>query len=185
MAASEIILTNGATPATPAAGKVKVFANSSKRLAQVDDTGAVMPFIGGGATYAATPADPTGTANTTGLMAGLAGSITPATSGRLLIMASGNLTNSTATAGDGCKTQLSYGTGSAPANAAALTGTQVGNVVSGVLERNTAGDLQGFCCMALVTGLTVGTAYWLDLTEAAIVGGTGQVKNISLIAVEV
>jgi hypothetical protein len=41
MAASEVLLTNGATPATPAAGKNKLFFNSSKQLSQVDDAGLV------------------------------------------------------------------------------------------------------------------------------------------------
>jgi hypothetical protein len=41
MAASEVLLTNGATPATPAAGKSKLFIDSSKRLCTVDELGAV------------------------------------------------------------------------------------------------------------------------------------------------
>lgn len=41
MAASEFLLTNGATPATPAAGKNKGFFNTSKNWATVDDAGLV------------------------------------------------------------------------------------------------------------------------------------------------
>ena len=79
-------------------------------------------------TTQAEPADPTGTNNATGLMMGLAGAITPLTTGRLLIMLSGTLANATAIA-DGANVQLRYGTGAAPANADALTGTPVGGLV--------------------------------------------------------
>lgn len=186
MAASEILLTNGATPATPSAGKTKQFVNASKQACTVDDAGTVRILDPTGpALYQATPADPTGTTDTTGKMMGLAGSITPITTGRLLIIISGNLTNSTAAAGDGAKAQIRYGTGSAPANAAALTGTTVGNQVSSVLERATASDLQAFTCQAIVTGLTIGTAYWIDIALAAIVGGTGQAKNLSVSVAEI
>ena len=75
--------------------------------------------------------------------------------------------------------------GTAPANGAALTGTAVGNIETSVLERATAGDLQAFSCQARVASLTVGTAYWLDLGLAAVVGGTGQAKNLSVTAFEV
>jgi hypothetical protein len=184
MAASEILLTKGSTPATPAAGKVKVFANSSGNIATVKEDGSVVA-AGSNATSQSTPADPTGTTDTTGKMMGLAGAITPASTGRVLIIISGNLTNSTATAGDGAKAQITYGTGTAPVNGAALTGTAVGNIVSSVLERATAGDLQAFTCQAVVSGLTIGTALWLDIRLAAIVGGTGQAKNISISAIEI
>lgn len=132
-----------------------------------------------------TPNDPTGTASTTGVMMGLAVPITPQFSGRLLVFINGNLTNSTATAGDGAKAQIRYGTGTAPANAAALTGTTAGSIQTSVLERATANDLQTFALTALVTGLTLGTAVWLDISLAAIVGGTAIAKNLSVTAVEI
>jgi len=136
--------------------------------------------------YQATPADPTGTTNTSGLMMGIgvANSLTPLYTGRVLAIISGNLTNSTAAAGDGAKVQIRYGTGAAPANGAALTGTAVGYIVSSVLERATAGDLQGFACQAIISGLTTGTGYWFDISLAAIVGGTGQAKNLSVSVIE-
>lgn len=132
-----------------------------------------------------TPADPNGTASTAGVMMGLAVSLTPQFSGRLLIFINGNLTNSTATAGDGAKAQIRYGTGVAPVNAAALAGTAVGSIQTSVLERATASDLQPFALTALVTGLTLGAAVWMDISLAAIVGGTGIAKNLSVTAVEI
>ena len=41
MATSELLVTNGATPATPASGKSKLFTNSNKGLDTVDDAGLV------------------------------------------------------------------------------------------------------------------------------------------------
>jgi hypothetical protein len=45
MAASELLITNGATPATPASGKSKVFTNSNKGLDTVDDAGLVRVYL--------------------------------------------------------------------------------------------------------------------------------------------
>jgi hypothetical protein len=135
--------------------------------------------------YQATPADPTGTTNTTGLMMGLAGVTTPLFSGRLLIMVAGNLTNNTGTAGNGAKAQIRYGTGAAPTNGGALAGTTAGGFVSAVLMRATASDPVPFALHAIVTGLTIGADYWIDLALAAIVAGTGQAKNLSISVTEI
>jgi hypothetical protein len=186
MAASEVLVTNGATPATPAAGKTKVFVNATKQLAQVNDAGVVETVLrSAAATAQSSPANPTGTTDTAGKMMGLAGSITPTQTGRMMIVVTGNLSNSTAAAGDGAKTQIRYGTGSAPANAAALTGTTAGSLISMLLERATASDPFPFCVAAVVTGLTVGTAYWVDLSLAAITGGTAILTNLSISIVEI
>jgi hypothetical protein len=186
MAASEFLLTNGATPATPSAGKTKLFINTSKQLSQIDDAGLAVPLVRSAAAVSqSTPANPTGTTDTTGKMMGLAASITPAQTGRILVVISGNLSNSTATAGDGAKTQIRYGTGSAPANAGALTGTTAGALVSMLLERATASDPFPFCVNAVIVSLIIGTAYWIDLSLAAITGGTAILTNLSMSAIEI
>lgn len=182
MAASEILLSNGSTPPTPASGKTKVFPNAAKQMCQLDDTGASRILDPLGAAVAqSTPADPTGTTNTTGLMMGLAGSFTPAVTGRVLITISGDVQNNTN--GDGAKFQIRYGTGAAPANAAALTGTAVGGLVNMLVAA--ANQRLPFSLNAIVTGLTVGTAYWLDIGLAAVTGGTAAAKNISISVVEI
>ena len=56
-------------------------------------------------TAQATPADPTLTASTTGVMMGFAVSITPVNSGKLLILVSGDCTDSVIS--DGCALALS------------------------------------------------------------------------------
>lgn len=181
MAASEFIITNGATPATPTSGKTTVFVNTSKHLSSVDDAGLVTDLVNGKVVPTSSPADPTGTTDTTGKMMGLAGSFTPAITGRMLLIATGNIASSAAA--DGAATQLTYGTGSAPANAAALTGTAVGSIVQ-ITTAGTNASKYPFCVMALVTGLTPATTYWLDLRLKAITAGTASVTSVTLIAIE-
>ena len=133
------------------------------------------------ATASASPADPTGTTSTTGVMMGLAGSITTRT-GRAVVIVTGTIADSIAN--DGGQVQIRYGTGTAPTNGAALTGTAVGS-----LQQFTAGATAaakgGFAVAAVVTGLTGGTAYWLDLSLAAITGGTATITGVSIAAFDI
>src|ERR1700680_2582009 len=124
-------------------------------------------------------AAPAGTTSTTGLMRGLAGAITPAHSGNVLVIVSGTLTNGTT--GDGASLQIRYGTGTAPTNGAALTGTAVGNNIA---DNNPVTNKIPFSVQAVVTGLTAGTAYWVDVGLAAITGGTASIATVSVSALE-
>jgi len=124
-------------------------------------------------------AAPAGTTSTTGLMMGLAGAITPAHSGNVLLIVSGTLTNGTTS--DGASLQIRYGTGAAPTNGAALTGTAVGNNIA---DNNPVTNKIPFSVQAVVTGLTVGTAYWVDVGLAAITGGTASIATVSVSALE-
>jgi hypothetical protein len=113
-------------------------------------------------------------------MMGLAGSITPNAGGNVLIMITGDILN--ATIGDGVTIQISHGTGAAPANAAALTGTQDGVVVNYIAS--TAAGKVPFSVMALVTGLVGGTPYWIDLASAQLTGGAVTMQHINIVAIE-
>lgn len=113
-------------------------------------------------------------------MAGLAGAITPATSGRIMITISGDMDNSTSN--DGVQVQIRYGTGGAPSSGGNLTGTTVGGAVN--MVSNSSSNRIPFTCNAVVTGLTVGTAYWIDLGLAAITGGTARIRDISISVIE-
>ena len=129
-------------------------------------------------TSQSTPSNPTGTSSTAAqVMMGLAGSITPKATGKLTIIISGNITNSTAA--DGGKCQIRYGTGTAPTNGATATGTIAGGTPSLTATVGNS-DTIPFSCQAIVTGLTVGTTYWVDLGLAANTGGTTSVANISI-----
>lgn len=123
-----------------------------------------------------TPSNPTGTTNTSGLMMGLAGSITPVGSGIILVNICGDMTNSTTN--DGASIQLRYGTGTAPSNAGALTGTTIGNSITATAA--TGSYNYPFCVSVIISGLSASTAYWLDLSLAAITGGTASISNITI-----
>lgn len=135
---------------------------------------------GGLARSTSSPTNPTGTTSTTAVMMGLHGSITPTVTGNVQITMTGSIANDTVN--DGASVQISYGTGTAPANAAALTGTQVGSKVTAT-SAVAAGTLP-FTCTAYVTGLTVGTAYWIDAAVAAITGGTASITAVTIVAAE-
>jgi hypothetical protein len=131
-------------------------------------------------TYQATPADPV-SFNGNG-MAGLAGSFTPQKSGNVLIVISGYMYNSSGSTTS--QAQIRYGTGGAPANGAALTGTTAGSNIE-ALDSATSRRFP-FSCNAVVTGLTIYTTYWLDLGLTS-GSGTTQVRvfQVSISAVEV
>lgn len=132
-----------------------------------------------------TPSNPTAIASATYQMCGLgvagvsAWTVTPKVTGTVLLLITGDqTTNATAQTITG---QLSYGTGAAPANAAAVTGTQTGPQPAWV---SLTGILTvPFSMAAIVTGLTIGTAYWLDLALKAS-AGTGQATNLHCVVIE-
>ncbi len=137
--------------------------------------------LGGGyapARSQSVPSAQAGNATTTTKMNGLAGSITPATSGNVLILLDSTAKNTTS--GDGCNVQLAVGTGSAPANGASATGTTVGNLFNYINAlTQTPMSLNGY-----VTGLTVGTAYWIDVQVSANSGGTCTLGPATIDALE-
>lgn len=137
----------------------------------------------GAASSATTPSNPSGTTSTTAVMMGLGSTatLTPTFSGRVLLTICGSIAN--ATSGDGATAQLSYGTGAAPANGVALTGTQVGNAAA--FTAAAAAQKAPFSLTWCITGLTPGTAYWFDLAVAAVTGGTATVTALSATALEV
>ena len=136
--------------------------------------------LGAPASAHSTPANPTGTASTSLVQMGLGGTITPNSSGKVLFIISGDVQNSTA--GDGFLYQTRYGSGAGPANGVAVTGTAVSGQTTCV--PNSTGNAAPFSTQGVVTGLTVGTAYWYDLALAAFIGGTATVTNLTLDAVE-
>jgi len=129
----------------------------------------------------ASPSNPTGTTDTGGKMMGLAVAITPLLTGTVLILLSGAMASDTS--GDGAKVQLRTGTGTAPANAAALTGTAAGGLVAFVAAASPQGV--PVALQALVSGLTLGTAVWIDVGLAAVTGGTASLTALSVTAVEI
>ncbi len=86
------------------------------------------------------------------------------------------------TAGDGVQAVLSYGSGTPPAANSALAGTQVGGTAK---ETSAAASASNEVALAaVVTGLTVGTTYWLDVAYSAITGGTATISIVYALVVE-
>lgn len=155
-----------------------------------------MPFEPSPVVYQGTFAAPTATASTTAVMLGLGATtsfalVTPQVTGRILVTISGLHSN---TNGNGTNVQLSYGSGAAPVNGAALAGTQIG--LQAVWTALTGALIGPFALTALITGLTyaqinplrqsvAGTTYWLDLAFKAVTGGTATVTNVNITAIEV
>jgi hypothetical protein len=131
-----------------------------------------------GARSTSQPANTNINANSASKMLGLAGSITPAASGNVLFMVKSDFTASTS--GD-CEFQITYGTGTAPLNGAASTGTGIGNLTGpNVGTGTTPTTLIGYA-----TGLTVGTAYWIDVVATTTTTNiTCSMFNNTIIAIE-
>lgn len=127
------------------------------------------------------PVDSAGTANTTATMMGLAGSITPLTTGRVTISITGSI--SQATSGKVTQAKIRTGTGTAPANGDAATGTARGNFAT--LTAAAAAQKVPFTCQTLATGLVLGTAVWIDLSVLVNSGAsTGAVVDVNINAIE-
>jgi hypothetical protein len=123
-----------------------------------------------------------GTTSTTAVMMGLAGSITPTNSGTVLIIVSGTISNSKKATSS--LVQLYIGTGSAPANATTLTGTAQGTQIRATVTTDSVQDVP-FAVNAVVTGLTIGTTYWIDLALASSnTHVTASIKSLSISAIE-
>jgi len=133
-----------------------------------------------GATSATfTPANPTGTTSATQVMMGLGSTIkiTPTKTGIVRYTLSGDMVNNTNT--ERVDVQLAYGSGTAPSNGAAATGTAIGstlktNSLTGMLTNGIP-----FCQEVIITGLGTGTAYWFDARVNKGVNGTASILNLT------
>jgi hypothetical protein len=132
--------------------------------------------IGGG--------NPTGTTSTTGVMMGLGSTfhLTPAYAPRIKVTIYGQISNTTN--GDAAVARIYYGTGTAPTNGVAPTGTNSGFQQSVANNASNGGQFFPFSLSAIITGLTPGTAYWFDLDMIAISGGTASVQNVTAVLEE-
>jgi len=133
------------------------------------------------------PANPTGTTDLTGKMMGLGAS--PANvgfkvnlgTGAVLVTICGTIFNAGGV-GDGAKVAIYAGTGAAPANAAALTGSRYSTFLQ-YISSTTAGKVP-FSITTIIVPMTPNTQYWIDLGLAAITGGTATVTDLQVSAIE-
>jgi hypothetical protein len=106
-------------------------------------------------------------------MMGLPGTITPSYSGRVFVIARGNWFNNTG--GFGGNLILYYGTGAKPANGAAVVGSLLGTAA--LDSSMTVNQTRPWTVCGIITGLTLGTAYWLDVRLTAYGGGTIKLQD--------
>lgn len=132
-------------------------------------------------TAVATSAAPTWTTSATAVMMAVGWAITPANTTRVMVVVSGQMANDTIN--DWVTVALRYGTGTAPVNGAAVTGTLIG--IAQTQTSLVGAAKSGFCISGIVSGLTLATAYWFDLSLLAITGGTATVTGVSVSLVEV
>jgi len=136
-----------------------------------------------GQTYQATASTVT-TTSLSGVMGGFSSIITPRASGNILIIICGDLTNNSN--GRGSKVQIRTGTGTAPTNGSVLTGTGRGSSIRMNNSGNATTDMIiPFSTNAVVTGLILGTTYWIDLSYASIGGGTTTLADVSISVIEI
>jgi hypothetical protein len=122
-----------------------------------------------------------------GLQSGVS-TLTPTATGRILVIVCGSA-GGTGTVVEGVF-QLHYGAGNGPAPGAAVTGTAVGalsayNVyVGSVTPQNVAVP---FMTAAVISGLTVGSPYWIDIAVEGALGVTALARNttIAISAIEI
>lgn len=134
-----------------------------------------------GATLQGLAGSPSGSGSAVGVMMGLGSTctITPVYSTRIRVTFIGAVFNNTN--GNVSTYGLRYGTGTAPTNGAALTGTATMATIA--VNHPAANVGVPFAAEALITGLTPATAYWLDLTLAAS-ANTSNVTSVTCIAME-
>lgn len=144
-----------------------LYASGANTLARraIGSAGDALRVFGGLPTWktlafsSTTPSDPTTSSSGSSLMVGIGYTITPTATGKIEVTICGNwqsATNST------YQIQLVYGTGSAPSNGAASTGTAISGLIS---DDTGTSKLKSFSLTAGVSGLTVGTTYWFDLVR--------------------
>jgi hypothetical protein len=108
---------------------------------------------------------------------------TPGATGKVLVTVAGVFT--TATGSVNMTIAGRYGTGTAPANGAADTGTAFGSSAAPSFHPPGTAVNGAFTVTGLITGLTVGTAYWLDLSvKTSNASDAASVSNLSVTVVE-
>lgn len=138
------------------------------------------------APFASTPGAPATTVSGTLVMMGLGSTwtFTPAGTGRLQIMVTGY--GNTAVAATTFTVGPRFGTGTAPVNGAPVTGTRFGAPGDVTLKGPGIALDTGFSFTALLTGLTLSTAYWFDLAlNSGNPADAAQVHNLSITITEI
>jgi hypothetical protein len=130
------------------------------------------------------PPDPSSTTSSTLVMMGLGSTVrfTPNSTGKIEI----NLTCEVGVAGASTNVTVGprYGTMTAPANGAAVTGTRFGLGADALIRPATSSAssaVSTFACTDVITGLTTRTAYWFDTAlDTSNTSNAAFIQNVSV-----
>jgi len=123
------------------------------------------------------PANPTGTTVTSGyVMMGINKGFTPQTSGNVTITLNGNENNNTV--GDGVHVFLVYGTGTAPTNGQAFTGTAC-NTTAPYFTAISGLNSAPYAIVCNIQDLNLQQNYWIDVAVQAVGGGTASTQSMT------
>ncbi len=146
----------------------------------------VAPSGGGGSPlYSQTSSVNTAAYNytTTAHMAGVGATFKPNSTGHMLLTITGDLTCTESSSGPSITGQAYYGTGTAPAQGATVSGTAIGSLC--VVSPIGGGHSEEAPFTVSYYGtFTVGTTYWVDLACTVTNASTGTVNNVELTAIE-
>ena len=127
-------------------------------------------------------ASPVGNSTTTRNMQGVGFQFTPAATGNVLILVTTGLANGVDQVQ--ASARMLYGTGTPPVNGVAETGTLLGQAMN--VNSSGANGQGGGSQAVYLSGLTVGTTYWLDLSLKSSTGGDLAICiNIQFTVIEV
>jgi hypothetical protein len=135
------------------------------------------------------PPNPNGTSHTSFTMMGLGSALklTPTFSGTVIVRIDSEAKNTTGD-GNGILVKIFYGTGAAPANGSPTAGTQVGPTFERDFWATPGGYATvGFGTNLKITGLTVGTTYWLDIALKSLGSGSSNatIQNLEFYIEEI
>lgn len=156
---------------------------TTKKIAALD----FKTYVKAGPAFAVgQPANPAATASTSLVMMGTGTTckITPGSGGKVQVAISGLVFTNTAVVN--LTFGARFGTGTAPVNGAAVTGTRWGSGAADLVTRGVAiATGTPFCLVDLLT-LTPATAYWFDIALLTSAGAdTAAVTNLSFTAEEI
>lgn len=119
---------------------------------------------------------PTPISGTTLLMAGLAVSFTPKSTGKVFVSFSADMNNTVSN--NGAAIEMRFGTGTAPTNGSALTGTLIGSLLRFTKFTANSKDSPLATNGSIIT-LTAGVTYWFDVAFSEDTTGTGSVSVVN------
>jgi hypothetical protein len=189
VADSKVILTPPATGATLTIGGGKTLqADNSVRFTSAGDVG-ILTTPNTTATLLSTddiasmftPLNPSGSTGNVMMGLGATVTVTPKYSTRLLVTVTGQCSNTAA--GGSAGVTLRHGTGAAPANGAGLAGTVLGAGITASF--GIANFVSPIAFTGIVTGATLGTARWFDLSLSNGGAGTATIGSLTFSIVEI